>query len=491
MDKKIIHNLKHALEGKKLIRIAHTIEDALDQSVVPIPQEIWYKYPTMGEDFIKIDLAKKGIKCIRPFPNSHRDKDYFFDHLIWKMIADNYIKDMDGEPVFFTYKNSTNLTEACFEYGFKEFMPDYKLFKEIQYKSNLEAYGVSLENGLIPFINKIIRETSYKEITKELGDKFVIQFSFAKSGWNTAGANDTFIVKSEEEFENVKKKIIDREHPAKISKFIDGYSICLNAVNINKGTVVSDLYLQVTEDIDMSKSTASNMSLSGANFAESYKYINKNIQKEAKNISRKIGEELRKKDYKGHFGVDFIVENKTNKVYVLEINPRFTGSTFIHTCLADKKAKIPFVALHLCSYLDCLPESFDIEEYEQGMENIWEGGASYIRNKENNSVQIIEAPRPGIYKINKNSIEFVREDYSLHDLPTKDHFLLTKLYPLKRNLSTKILNNILCKIYSLEVMFDGNSKILDKYKFVNEEIYRKFKFVPKNTYDSSVPYKVI
>jgi FKBP-type peptidyl-prolyl cis-trans isomerase (trigger factor) len=65
------------------------------------------------------------------------------------MIADNYIKEMESEPIFFTYKNSTNLTEACFEYGFKELLPDYKLFKEIQYKSNLEAYGITLEENLV------------------------------------------------------------------------------------------------------------------------------------------------------------------------------------------------------------------------------------------------------------------------------------------------------------------------------------------------------
>jgi len=487
MEQKILHNLRDALKGKKLIRLAHTVDEGLDQTVLDIPQEIWYKYPTMGEDFIKMEMEKKGIKCIRPFPNSHRDRDYFFDHLIWKMISDKYIEKMQEEPIFFTYKNSTNLDEACFDYGFKKLMPDYKLFKELQYKSNLEAYGVTQGNGLIPFINRKISDTSYKEVSKILGDKFVVQFSFSDTGWNTAGSHDTHIIESDNDFVELQAKE-KRDSDAKISKFIDGYGVCMNVVNTSKGTVVSDLYLQVTGEPNL---TDSNIILSGANLVESYKIIPRSVQKKSEDIARTIGGAMHKKGYKGHFGIDFIVDHNTNEIYVLEINPRFTGSTFMHTFLADRHDKLPLLAIHLSAYLECLPESFNITDYENEMRGIWEGGSFYVRNREDSTVQIVEAPKPGLYKIKGNSIEFVREEYNFKNMPTKDHFLVNKIYSLKRNIEPRKSGQHLCKIYSLEKVFDGDKRLLDKYKMVNDVIYKMFKFTPKDTYDSSVPYKVI
>jgi hypothetical protein len=85
---KIVTNIVKALEGKKIIRLAHTIDEGLDLTVMPeIPQEIWYKYPTVAEDHVRHVLEEKGINCVRPFPNNHRDRDYYYDHLIWKIMV--------------------------------------------------------------------------------------------------------------------------------------------------------------------------------------------------------------------------------------------------------------------------------------------------------------------------------------------------------------------------------------------------------------------
>ena len=484
MDQKVLTKLQEALKGKKLIRLAHTLDEGLDQTVLDVPQEIWYKYPTMGEDFLKIHLQEDGINCVRPFPGSHRDRQYYYDHLVWKMIADKYIDQMEEDPIFFCYKNSTHLDEVCEEYGFRNFMPDYKLYKELQYKSNLEKYGVEEGAGLIPFFEAELHEVTYDQIAEKFGTTFVVQFSFSETGWNTMGSRDTHIIESKQEFEDLQK-----DHsgtmPAKISKFITGYAVCMNVVNTEKGAVTSDLYLQVIGEPNLSNDK---VTLSGANFTQSASFIPEIVQKKAELIAKNMGKELYKKNYKGHFGVDFMVDEQTNDVYVLEINPRFTGSTFMHTFLADSQDKVPLNALHFCEYLECLPESFNVEEYENSMRGIWKGGSMYVRNNEEKVVQILDAPRPGIYKIVGDDIEYVGEAYTMKDLPEKDHFLVKQVHSLKRNINPV---DPLCHVYTLEKMFEGNDKLLDRYVMVNKKLYEKFQFSEANTYDSSVPYKVI
>lgn len=482
---KILNNLKEALNGKKLVRLAHTLDEGLEQTVLDIPQEIWYKYPTMGEDFIKTKLGEKEIKCVRPFPSRHRDRSYTYDELIWKMIADKYLEDVEEELIFFCYKNSTNLDEAAHDYGLKTIMPEYGLYKEFQHKGNLESYGVKEGLGLLPFFETNLSETEYSQCQAKFGDKFVVQFSFSKSGWNTRGSRDTYIIKNEADFLKVKNESHDRNDLAKISKFVEGNAICMNVVVLSTGIVTSDCYLQVTGDPTLYDS---DVILSGANFAESYDYITPEIQKQAEAIARSIGEALKLKNYRGHFGIDFIVEKETREVYVLEINPRFTGSTWFHTFLANKKDKLPLIALHFATHLDCLPESFLVEEYEAEMRGIWQGGSFYLRNKEGQGVQIEKAPRPGIYKITENGeIEFMVEEYDLNHLPEKDAFLVKQVYPLKRDVFPP---DPICNVYSLEKIFDGDKELTSKYKKVAEQLYAQFDFIPEGSYDSTVPYKV-
>jgi len=487
MDDKIMNSLRSALNNKKIIRVTDTIDGFMEQSVLDIPQEVWYKYPSMAEDYMKMILEKRGIKCIRPFSNSHRDRNYFYDQLIWKIRADKYTDDMEKDPIFMCYKNSTNLDEACNEYGYKKIMPDYKLFKDIQSKVNLESFGVSEGSGLIPFFEDKIQNLDYQTIKDKLGEKFVVQFSFAESGWNVGGSQCTFIVNDEKDYIKLKEEET-RDDLAKISRYISGYPASMNCVNTEKGTVTSDLYLQVMGDKNL---TNNEILLTGANFDESYSFIPRKVQKIAEKIAKNMGEALSKKNFKGHFGVDFIIDESTNEAYVMEINPRFTGSSCMHTLLAKRASKIPLMTLYIADYLECLPESFHIPEYEESMRNIWKGGYFFIMNKEIETKQVEQAPKPGIYKINKGKVEFVREAFTLNDIPDKNHFLVNTICPLNRNIPPEKSDIALCRIFTLEKMFTGYGKLTEKYLKVYNQIYSQFVFNPKDTYNSSVPYEAI
>jgi len=484
---KIVTNIVKALEGKKIIRLAHTIDEGLDLTVMPeIPQEIWYKYPTVAEDHVRHVLEEKGINCVRPFPNNHRDRDYYYDHLMWKIMADGYLEKMEEEPIFYSYKNSTHFDEVCEEYGFRSFMPNYSVFKELQHKANLENYGVSPDLGLIPFFEIEMKDLDYEDAVKRLGDPFVVQFSFQESGWNTYGSQDTHIIYSRRDLEDVTKNY-PSDMKAKVSKFIHGIPAATIVVATARGPLVNAPYFQITGEPHLTQGEEGNRLLfCGGNYRHKGKLSDKAKDKIIK-IGQSMGNELYNKQYQGIFGLDIMIEDGTDEVYVLEINPRLSGTTMSTNLLASKKNQLPLIGMHMAEYLRCIPESFDMEEYQKEIQDQTDFAFFFPRYRGGELTQIKEAPTPGIYKYKADGkVEFVKEAYNFDDLPNKDHFLVTRIWPRMKNLPPALAPY---EIWTLEDAFD-DIILNEKYRSINDQIYEMFEFVPADSFDSSVPYKV-
>ncbi|HEY5713781.1 MAG TPA: ATP-grasp domain-containing protein [Candidatus Gracilibacteria bacterium] len=475
MKEKVLNNLLSALKGKKLIRMAHTLGEGLEQCVLEIPQEIWYKYPTLDED-----LIKPHVTCFRAFPNRDRDRHYTYDMVLWKQIADGYLEKMQETPLFFSFKKSTNLEEVCKEYGYKELMPDYKMFKELQDKKRLGDFGVDEAHGEIPFISADVHEIEYKTITHQLGHKFVIQYSFNPQGYNSSGGRDTFVIDNITQFREVRN--LNYNTPARISKFIHGVELGVHAVATNRGTIVTDCYLQA---IGIPELTDNQSMFCGIDFTSS-QALPASVNQQVKTITKKIGESLYKYGYKGVFGVDFLLENQTNKVYVLEINPRFTAATNMMSFLLQKQDLLSPIALHFSEYLDCIPETFSVEEYEQSIAGKSNGSLLYIRNREGKTVQMTKAPMPGIYSVNDEGVvSYVKEGYEAGQLENEDQILVRKFHPLQRDIGPV---EVLFEVQSLRNCLEGKSNLSDRWKNIIDDLYIECDFQPANTYDSSVPW---
>jgi hypothetical protein len=76
----------------------------------------------------------------------------------------------------------------------------------------------------------------------------------------------------------------------------------------------------------------------------------KNIVNKVKKITIKFSKSIKKIQYLGFFGLDFLV-NQENKVYLLECNPRLTASFSFYTQLEIKRNLYPLFLLHLIQFL--------------------------------------------------------------------------------------------------------------------------------------------
>jgi len=74
------------------------------------------------------------------------------------------------------------------------------------------------------------------------------------------------------------------------------------------------------------------------------------IKNQVKKISQQFGRILAAKNYKGFFGLDFLVSPK--QVYLQECNPRLTASFAFYTQIEQKNNITPLFYLHLATFLN-------------------------------------------------------------------------------------------------------------------------------------------
>jgi biotin carboxylase len=82
-----------------------------------------------------------------------------------------------------------------------------------------------------------------------------------------------------------------------------------------------------------------------------------------------LGDHLYKENiFRGMFGIDFVVDYDTFDLYLMEVNPRMTGSTTIsyYTYQAEG-IQFPFGLFHFAEYMD-LTLDLPIDEYNKAWE---------------------------------------------------------------------------------------------------------------------------
>lgn len=143
-------------------------------------------------------------------------------------------------------------------------------------------------------------------------NEFVIQDNYSSGGLGS------FIIKKDQ---NMKANILNPCNIYLVSPLLkNSYSINIHILVGKFNQIIFSPSIQI---IDPNQSP---LIFRGSDYIEAQK-IPKLIINNLYNCTKKIGNKLGKMNYRGICGLDFIVQN--NKLYFIEINPRFQGSSFL------------------------------------------------------------------------------------------------------------------------------------------------------------------
>lgn len=175
---------------------------------------------------------------------------------------------------------------------------------------------------------------TYYDLTLKMNcKKFVFQEEFG------SGGDATILISNESDY----KTLLQNDKKYCISKYIKNTPLNITLIIGKNNIVIFPISAQLIKIID------NKFKYVGADFAYANS-LQDNIISEIYDYSNIIAKELQNKEYRGILGIDYILTNE-DKVYFMEINPRFQSSSFLLSIILNKSyntsiAELNYLALN-------------------------------------------------------------------------------------------------------------------------------------------------
>lgn len=358
------------------------------------------------EDHPLLDLLSSKVKvfCLeREF--SHLKCPKNTGSMLMLPEVQSYIEDHSGKfnPWVMFFKPSPMIDKVCLDKGYLQIGNSSVLNRKWENKLELVRLGNKYSDlNVVPSEIKKLEELMFK-------DRMVIQTA---RGW---AGKSTFVISSKEELDNLKSKL--GEVKVKVSPFIAGRTYINNACLVGEKVIKSLPALQI--NCTQAKVDDLNMSTCGRQWPVD---LSDEIFKEINRITDKVGSLMGEEGYKGYFGLDFLVDSKSDNVYLQEINPRLTASSSFYSKLETKAGVTSLLWWHLMSFVEKEIQKYATADIVYG-EKI-SGLQLVLRNEEKVKVRLQNQIKPGIYKLSDGEFNFLRPSYEVTEIKAVDEFLL-------------------------------------------------------------------
>lgn len=286
--------------GKKIIYVTRDIERALGAEP--------------DENFIILSNDTKYGQIIKnKFPN--------FVHLIksegnellgtTELIAHPQSRTLlEPNSSILVFKNTQRVESEISSKGLIAINPKSILSERVENKLSQIRWLGDLAKYLPPHTIKIAKLINWKNTP------FIIQWAHGHTG------DGTILIKDREILDNIQAKFPERM--ARLTNYIEGPSFTVNVVVSKEKILMANVSYQIT---GLQPFTDNEFSTIGNDWGYAKKFLNENDLNYIKNIVRDIGSKLQRDGWKGLFGLDFIMDKYSRKIYLIEINARQPAST--------------------------------------------------------------------------------------------------------------------------------------------------------------------
>ncbi|SLN51201.1 biotin carboxylase-like protein [Roseivivax jejudonensis] len=327
--------------------------------------------------------------------------NYLLSH---KEVID-LVKRRGGKPRFVFLMFDDKTEELVKELGGEVWFPKAKLRTKMDNK--IETVRVGNKAGVPSVPNTLSEIKDYahlKKVTEKagIGDDLVLQSAFGDSG------HTTFFIKSEADFRRHEHEIVGQGE-IKVMRRIDCRGSAIEACATDQGTIVGPL---MTELVGFKELTPYRGGWCGNEILASA--FPPKVREEARDLTFKFGEQLRKEGYRGYFELDFLIDKKSGDLWLGELNPRITGASSMTNHAAFAHADAPLFLFHL---LEFSKKKFklDVDELNARWadpDNIDSWSQMVIKHTDDTVDICTAAPETGIYRMLEDGrVVFDRFDY--------------------------------------------------------------------------------
>ncbi len=278
-------------------------------------------------------------------------------------------------PAIVVFKNTSPIEKICAVNGWKLLNPPAELSGMVEQKISQIKWLGTLAKYLPPHELKLCKDLKWKN------EKFIVQFNFAHTG------GGTILIESEKQIQELAKQFPNRE--IRVSKFISGPIFTNNNVVWDKEVLIGNINYQIT---GLPPFTDLPFATIGNDWTLPRKLLSNKQIKQYKKMAEDIGKKLAKDGWKGLFGIDVVSEEKTGKLYLIEINARQPASTTYESQLQRKATSYKLQATSLLTTFEAhLAALLELRTPNSELRTITDGA------------QIIQRVTPTSYKLQPTS----------------------------------------------------------------------------------------
>ncbi len=426
-------------------------------------------------DYFESKSAK--IFCLEDLFNLSQDEidrlnntGKLFEHIEVLKYLKLLQKQKKSQLNILVFKPSTKISKISKDNNFKLLVNDANLCRNIEDKCKFfdflkkaQKAGNKKTINIPEYQISVLNSSNYEDLKDKFAEKFVIQFGRGFAG------NSTFFINSKEEFENLCES--QGDFCAKITKYMDGYTLTINCCVTDLNTIVSQPFVQITGDrlLQTYKGGTCGVSFSAIN------NIDKKITNSLIQQSLQIGQFLKNEGYKGIFGLDFVIDKE--KVFIIECNPRMTISVAHFTL---RQIALGHDTLILAEHLkvfayDKLQKTLKTTNSKQVLEEL-RGASLILRNVFKKDIILKNALNPCwyIWNTKNNNFKMTNLEFGFKIIPTTKKDEIAFL-PLCLGKGSQIHEgNAFCDIYFWENILDKKMLILPEIRKLTEELYAFF-----------------
>lgn len=379
-----------------------------------------------------------------------------------------------GGPALLVYKTSSRMEQACRDNGWllvgapvaygKVLLEDKVKFRRI-----LEKIGVPPPPGEVVFVKNV----DFARFANTYGLPFVLQHP------RRGGGKGTFFINSQEECDKALKKLSVYEKEGAeiredvsnleviVAQYINGPSPSITGCVTRHGILSTSPQYQLIDIPELYNPKKGSGLFCGHDWTSSK--FSETIKKQAYEIVEKVGTYFKQIGYKGIFGIDFVLDDAQQKLFVTECNPRLLGSFPLVTMAQVRNNEPPILAFHVLEYLG-IDYEIDREQINSLMRQSKIGAQMFLHNLTGSWVRNHGEVQAGVYKLKSKmkrspspdeseyELDFVRPGYAIQHLLNEDEFLITDGVLQKKSHFSP--NRRLARIVTLNKVLNENKKSL-------------------------------
>lgn len=251
------------------------------------------------------------------------------------------------------FKSSKKIENLCKKNAWELLNPSSAIAQTIEGKISQLEWLEKDADLLPPHTQLLVKELPASNFP------YIIQFNTSHTG------SGTHKITSAEDLSIFKTKFPER--PVRKVAFIDGPILTANIAVTTEVMFVGNFSYQIT---GIPPFTRNPFATIGNDWALPHTLLTDETKKQCRDIAEKIATRMQKSNWRGLFGIDLVLDEKTQKVYLLEINARQPASTTFESQLqmqqVQNKDDISIFEAHLLGLFSLPTNEFTLSTIKHG-----------------------------------------------------------------------------------------------------------------------------